>query len=176
MGEWRYSSTILYLGTRWRWVVYFTPLPLYPLRNHLIPPTIAQVSIDASRHCSHKFIRQDLGSYGDVDSHCGLLGYDTMYFDPPEHRDHTPHQNGSTHIPTYMVPMRTTTTDTNYTNKNVTKLTKTFIWSQISSWHSETQKFSEILGSTISSQMVVRLSVLPTGWPLPPGHGVAGRI
>jgi hypothetical protein len=29
-GEWRYSSTILDLGTRWRWVVSFTPLPLCP--------------------------------------------------------------------------------------------------------------------------------------------------
>jgi hypothetical protein len=30
---WRYSSTILDLGTRWRWVVNFTPLPLYPWGN-----------------------------------------------------------------------------------------------------------------------------------------------
>jgi hypothetical protein len=30
MGEWRYSSTILDLGTRWRWVVSFTPWSLYP--------------------------------------------------------------------------------------------------------------------------------------------------
>jgi hypothetical protein len=29
MGEWRYGSTILDLGTRWRWVVSFTPRPLY---------------------------------------------------------------------------------------------------------------------------------------------------
>jgi hypothetical protein len=28
--EWRYSSTILDFGTRWRWVVSFTPRPLYP--------------------------------------------------------------------------------------------------------------------------------------------------
>jgi hypothetical protein len=28
MGEWKYSSTFL-LGTRWRWVVSFTPLLLY---------------------------------------------------------------------------------------------------------------------------------------------------
>jgi hypothetical protein len=27
MGEWRFSSIILVLGTRWRWVVSFTPLP-----------------------------------------------------------------------------------------------------------------------------------------------------
>jgi hypothetical protein len=27
IGEWRYSSTILDLGTRWRWVVSLTPLP-----------------------------------------------------------------------------------------------------------------------------------------------------
>jgi hypothetical protein len=31
MGEWRYSCTILLdLGTRWRWVISFTPQPLYP--------------------------------------------------------------------------------------------------------------------------------------------------
>jgi hypothetical protein len=29
MGEWRYSSTILGLGARWRWVVSFRPLRLY---------------------------------------------------------------------------------------------------------------------------------------------------
>jgi hypothetical protein len=30
MGEWRYSSTILDLGTRQRSAVIFTPQPLYP--------------------------------------------------------------------------------------------------------------------------------------------------
>jgi hypothetical protein len=30
MMEWRYSSTILDLGTRWRWMVSFTPRLLYP--------------------------------------------------------------------------------------------------------------------------------------------------
>jgi hypothetical protein len=34
MGDWRYSSTILNLGNRWRWVVSFTPWPLY-LRHPL---------------------------------------------------------------------------------------------------------------------------------------------
>jgi hypothetical protein len=33
MGEWRYSSTVLDIGTRWRWVVSFTPRPLYPRGN-----------------------------------------------------------------------------------------------------------------------------------------------
>jgi hypothetical protein len=33
MGEWRYSSTILDLGTRWRWVVSFKPQPLWPGGN-----------------------------------------------------------------------------------------------------------------------------------------------
>jgi hypothetical protein len=33
MGEWRYSSIILDLGTRWRWVVSFTYRPLYPRGN-----------------------------------------------------------------------------------------------------------------------------------------------
>jgi hypothetical protein len=30
MGEWMYRSTFFYLGTSWRWVVSFTPRPLYP--------------------------------------------------------------------------------------------------------------------------------------------------
>jgi hypothetical protein len=30
VGDWRYSSAILDLGIRGRWVVSFTPLPLYP--------------------------------------------------------------------------------------------------------------------------------------------------
>jgi hypothetical protein len=38
MGEWRYSSTFLDLGTRWRWVVSFTHLPLYP-RGERAPGT-----------------------------------------------------------------------------------------------------------------------------------------
>jgi hypothetical protein len=33
MGKWKYSSTILDLGTRWRRVVSFTPLLLYPRGN-----------------------------------------------------------------------------------------------------------------------------------------------
>jgi hypothetical protein len=32
--ERRYSSTILDLCTRWRWVLSFMPLPLYPWGNH----------------------------------------------------------------------------------------------------------------------------------------------
>jgi hypothetical protein len=32
-GEWRYSSKILDLGTTWRWVVSFTPRPLYLTGN-----------------------------------------------------------------------------------------------------------------------------------------------
>jgi hypothetical protein len=32
-GEWRYSSTILDLGIRWRWAVSFTPQPLYSRRK-----------------------------------------------------------------------------------------------------------------------------------------------
>jgi hypothetical protein len=31
MGKWKYGSTIVDLGTRWRWVVRFTPRTIYPL-------------------------------------------------------------------------------------------------------------------------------------------------
>jgi hypothetical protein len=34
MGEWKYSSRILDLGIRWRWVVGFTPRPLYLRGNN----------------------------------------------------------------------------------------------------------------------------------------------
>jgi hypothetical protein len=30
MGEWRYTSNSIDFGTRWRWKVCLTPLPLYP--------------------------------------------------------------------------------------------------------------------------------------------------
>jgi hypothetical protein len=33
MGEWRYSSTILDLGIKWKWMVSFTPQPLYLRRK-----------------------------------------------------------------------------------------------------------------------------------------------
>jgi hypothetical protein len=37
MGEWKYSSTILDLCPRWRWVVSVTTRPLYP-RERAHPP------------------------------------------------------------------------------------------------------------------------------------------
>jgi hypothetical protein len=39
VGQLMYSSTILNLGTRWRWVASFTPWPLYPPGKQL-PVTI----------------------------------------------------------------------------------------------------------------------------------------
>jgi hypothetical protein len=45
MEEWRHSSTVLDFGTRWRGVVTFTALPLYPTadlddmeKKNLVPP------------------------------------------------------------------------------------------------------------------------------------------
>jgi hypothetical protein len=37
MGEWKYTSTILNLGARWRWVVIFVGLPLYPREQLPLP-------------------------------------------------------------------------------------------------------------------------------------------
>jgi hypothetical protein len=34
VGEWRYSSTIVHFGARWRWMVRFTPRPLYARGNN----------------------------------------------------------------------------------------------------------------------------------------------
>jgi hypothetical protein len=53
MGDWRYYSTFLYLGSKWSWVVSFTPLPLYSRGSSL------QYQLDRSlgglwsrpRHC-----------------------------------------------------------------------------------------------------------------------------
>jgi hypothetical protein len=42
--ECRYNSIILDLGTRWRGVVSFMPLPFYPLEN--IPENIQDRSLD----------------------------------------------------------------------------------------------------------------------------------
>jgi hypothetical protein len=36
-GEWKYSSNFHHLVTRWRWVVSFIPLPLYPSRKSPFP-------------------------------------------------------------------------------------------------------------------------------------------
>jgi hypothetical protein len=38
MGEWWYSSAFLDLGTRWRWVVSFTPLLLFSLKKEPLVP------------------------------------------------------------------------------------------------------------------------------------------
>jgi hypothetical protein len=43
MVEWRYRSTIFDLGTRWRWVINFTPLPLYPRRNSPYMPIVLEI-------------------------------------------------------------------------------------------------------------------------------------
>jgi hypothetical protein len=44
MGEWRYSSTSLNLGTRWSWVVSFTPRPLYSRWKSLRYPLDTKVN------------------------------------------------------------------------------------------------------------------------------------
>jgi hypothetical protein len=49
MREWRYSSTILNLGTRWRWVVSFKPLQLYPQGNRRRYPLNRTVDEPQSR-------------------------------------------------------------------------------------------------------------------------------
>jgi hypothetical protein len=38
MGKWRYSPTVIDLGTKWRWVVSFVPQPLYPRANRFWYP------------------------------------------------------------------------------------------------------------------------------------------
>jgi hypothetical protein len=40
MEEWKYSSNIPNVGTRWRWAVAFTSLPLWPLANQLPVPIL----------------------------------------------------------------------------------------------------------------------------------------
>jgi hypothetical protein len=53
MDEWRYSSTILDLGTRWRRVVSFTPRPLYPRGNRPRYPLYRRLGGPQSRSERH---------------------------------------------------------------------------------------------------------------------------
>jgi hypothetical protein len=49
MGEWRYSSAFLDLGTKWRGVVSFTPRPLYPRGKNPLHPLHRRLSGPQSR-------------------------------------------------------------------------------------------------------------------------------
>jgi hypothetical protein len=49
MEEWEYSSTILDLGIRWRRVIKFTPLPLYPWEKSPWYPLYRRMSESQSR-------------------------------------------------------------------------------------------------------------------------------
>jgi hypothetical protein len=49
MWKWRYRSTILDLGTRWRWVVRFTTRPLYSREKSLSYPLDRRLSGPQSR-------------------------------------------------------------------------------------------------------------------------------
>jgi hypothetical protein len=51
MVEWRYKYTILGLGARWRWMVSFTPLPLYSReKSSLYPFVLPELGLQ------HKFL------------------------------------------------------------------------------------------------------------------------
>jgi hypothetical protein len=56
--EWRYSSTSLDLGSTWRWVVRFTPLPIYPRWKSPLYPLDRRLSgpQSRSRHCGEEKI------------------------------------------------------------------------------------------------------------------------
>jgi hypothetical protein len=45
-GEWSYNSPILKLNTRWRWLVSFTPMLIYPVRNEFTVPIAYQAGWD----------------------------------------------------------------------------------------------------------------------------------
>jgi hypothetical protein len=51
--EWRCSYTFLDLSTSWRWVVSFTPLPLYPWRK--APNTHSIGDLKKRGNCSHRW-------------------------------------------------------------------------------------------------------------------------
>jgi hypothetical protein len=50
MGVWRCSSTILDLGTRWRWVISFMPRPLHPWGNSPRHPLDGRLGEPQSRY------------------------------------------------------------------------------------------------------------------------------
>jgi hypothetical protein len=62
MAEWWYSSIILDLDTRWKWVVSFTPHPLYP------PP---------QRNVIKK--RKRIASYGNRTSAVQLVAHHNLF-------------------------------------------------------------------------------------------------
>jgi hypothetical protein len=58
MGKWRYTSSILDLDTRWRWVASFTPLSLYLQRRSPHCPLDTRLGVPQSRsvHCGEEKI------------------------------------------------------------------------------------------------------------------------
>jgi hypothetical protein len=56
MGEWQYSSSILRLDIRWRWVVSFTPRPLYTMGNRPQHPLNRRLGVPQNRsgHCGEE--------------------------------------------------------------------------------------------------------------------------
>jgi hypothetical protein len=52
--EWKYSSVIIDLGTRWRWVVSFTPRPLYPWGNSPTCPLYRRLDGPQNRSGSYE--------------------------------------------------------------------------------------------------------------------------
>jgi hypothetical protein len=76
MGEWKYSSTILDLGTRWRWVVSLSPRPLYPLINRPRYPSYERMGGPQSRSGEEKILPwrdSNLGRAARILSLCRLF-------------------------------------------------------------------------------------------------------
>jgi hypothetical protein len=73
MGERRYSSTILNLGTIWRWVVNFMPLPLYSPRKLFQYPLYMRLGGPQSRS----------GRCGEDKNVFPLAGIDLRFFGFP---------------------------------------------------------------------------------------------
>jgi hypothetical protein len=72
MREWRDSSTIFDLGTRWRWVVNFTPRPLYHREKRSLCPSDRRLDGSLSRS----------GRRGKEKNFLPLLGIEPRPFSP----------------------------------------------------------------------------------------------
>jgi hypothetical protein len=96
MGEWRYISTILDLGTRWRWVISFTLLPLYPLKSSNQCPFYTRFGGSQSRsgHCGIE--RWLLGRPTRISSETSVDFQRTTRRYIPE--DRTPHNHRSENL------------------------------------------------------------------------------
>jgi hypothetical protein len=93
MGEWRYSSNFLDLGTRWRSVVSITPRPLYTQGNRPKYPLDRRLSVPQNRRTHVRDSNSENGIFSVTDFTITLyLTYNRGNFYPSPVRDNSTHR------------------------------------------------------------------------------------